>query len=383
MPTAKKTTRSSPRTAARPAPVAHEPEINFGEVQVGVLPTSAVLLDSLDEPLPLSYTVDSIDKAILAVMEQVGYVRKRRSPNAGVSYAFAGERDLIAAIRPWMVQYGIIVSVEDVTDVAENDYETKGGGRMHAASATVTFRLTHAPSGTSRIVKDRGEGADVSDKSNGKLMTYAYKNMLRRSFCIETGEDPDQFQPTVRARSDPKPVPHPDSTQMTPEERAVVEKAKQQRRAADVQKTQAAVAQMRTAQDVGPDFDAPATPVTHGRPAAIPPKPAAAPKPADPEWTNPKKRAQLNIRTKAGNDGFQTWLKKFAETFPAYQEKDGKPNQYHVLGAMFAADIKLVDDANYQQAFQKIAERARNKAAAAAITTHGEDPEEVLRRAGI
>jgi hypothetical protein len=135
--------------------------------------------------------VKNIHEAIVAIMEQVGYVQKVKSPN--LSYTFAGERDLIAAIRPWMVAYGIYAAVVATSDVVHEWYTTAKGSQMVNTTLNATIRFTHAPSGTFIDVTARGEGSDSGDKSMNKAATCAYKYALRQTFCIETGDDPDNF----------------------------------------------------------------------------------------------------------------------------------------------------------------------------------------------
>lgn len=132
----------------------------------------------------------NIFTAINAVMQEIGYVQKQRSP--GLKYTFAGEAALIGALRPVMVEQGIFGYVEDVFDVVQRDYTTVNGALMSDVSLSARVRFVHAPSGTSILVTARGEGADNGDKATNKAATGAYKYALRQTFMIETGDDPDE-----------------------------------------------------------------------------------------------------------------------------------------------------------------------------------------------
>ena len=132
----------------------------------------------------------NIHEAIVAIMYEVGYVQKTKA--AALNYTFAGEAALIAAIRPWLVHYGVYVHVAEVTEFAQLQYETANGKPMLNTTLRVTMRFTHAPSGTYIDVDARGEGSDSGDKSSNKALTGAYKYALRQTFCIETGDDPDK-----------------------------------------------------------------------------------------------------------------------------------------------------------------------------------------------
>lgn len=131
----------------------------------------------------------NVHEAIVAVMEKVAYVQKERK--AGLNYSFAGEAALIEALRPHMVAEGLYPYVAGISDVVHEEYATKSGGSMQSTRLLACVRFHHAPSGTFIDTYAVGEGADVGDKSANKAATGAYKYCLRQTFCIETGDDPD------------------------------------------------------------------------------------------------------------------------------------------------------------------------------------------------
>jgi hypothetical protein len=159
-------------------------------------------------------TAKNIHEAILEVMKRVDYVQKKKSPN--LNYTFAGEADLIAALRPAMLDSNITVAVVGISDWKMDEYTTKNGSRMVDATQLSVIRFTHAPSGSFIDVTARGEGADTGDKSSNQAQTGAYKYALRQTFMIETGDDPDNDASVERAparkpqqtRQD-KPAPAP------------------------------------------------------------------------------------------------------------------------------------------------------------------------------
>lgn len=134
-----------------------------------------------------------IHAAINAVMTEVGYVQKEHKQ--GLGYSFAGERALIEALRPSMVSHGIYCHVAGVQDVRHAEIPTRNGGVMQRVTIVATVRFTHADSGTSIDCMATGEGMDSGDKASNKAMTGAFKYALRQTFCIETGDDPDDSRP--------------------------------------------------------------------------------------------------------------------------------------------------------------------------------------------
>ena len=161
--------------------------------------------------------IANIHTAILAVYGQIGYVQKTRV--GGLNYSFAGETALIAALRPAMIEAGIVMHVQTVANVEHFQFETAKGSVQNVTLIHATVRFTHAASGTFIDVQSIGEGADVGDKSGNKSMTGAYKYALRQTFCIETGDDPDAHasEPVRGKRETPRrtttaakpdPAPH-------------------------------------------------------------------------------------------------------------------------------------------------------------------------------
>jgi hypothetical protein len=140
--------------------------------------------------------MSEVHAAINAVMKEVGYVQKLgRVTGSGPNYSYAGEKDLIQAIRPVMVEHGLMMYVSNIINVTRDTYSTKNGNVMNTTVITCEITFSHI-SGDSVKSFAIGEGADSGDKSANKAMTGAYKYALRQTFCIETGDDPDK-QPSV------------------------------------------------------------------------------------------------------------------------------------------------------------------------------------------
>lgn len=138
----------------------------------------------------------NVHQAVVNVMSQVGYVRKQRGGNLG--YSYAGEAALIEALRPYMVDNGLYVRVEDVEFIQQREYQSKNGAAMNEVILKLVMVFTHAASDTSVRACAIGMGSDTGDKSSNKAMTGGYKYALRELFMIETGDDPDK-DPSVEA----------------------------------------------------------------------------------------------------------------------------------------------------------------------------------------
>ena len=135
---------------------------------------------------------ESLREAQLAVMEDVGYVQKLGKVGTGkFGYTYAGEKELIAQLRPSMVTHGgVMYPVK--SDVYETEsYTTEKGSRVSIVLGTRVFRFEHVHSGDYTDVEVFAEASDRGDKRASKAMTLAKKYALREFFLIETGDDPD------------------------------------------------------------------------------------------------------------------------------------------------------------------------------------------------
>lgn len=129
-------------------------------------------------------TETNIFTAMLEVYKSTGYVQKTGKVAFGTTkYNYAGEADLIAALRPALIENGIICYP---LSAKVQSFE------RNIVTAEYVFRFYHAPSNTFIDVEAIGQGADTQDKAAYKAATGAIKYALRQSFIIETGDDPDK-----------------------------------------------------------------------------------------------------------------------------------------------------------------------------------------------
>lgn len=169
-----------------------------------------------DPPVWKEPAATDIYQAIARVYATVGYCQKQKAKeNAGgyrgLDYTYASESGLIQALRPAMVEQGVIMHIAEYLDLSRFTVPTAKGGTMNVTTLRAIVRFTHATSGTYIDVQALGEGADSGDKSSNKAMTCAFKYALRQTFAIETGDDPDKdqnheyIQPKVEAKAPPAP----------------------------------------------------------------------------------------------------------------------------------------------------------------------------------
>lgn len=166
----------------------------------------------------------NVFEAITAVMADVAYVKKDGRMTAGPQrYNFVQAEDIVAALRPSMVQHGLCMFPTRIDKVLDETYETQRGGKMNRVVLSVQYVLSHGPSNTNCVVAAIGEAADSGDKACNKAMTAANKYALRQAFQIETGDDDpdkhasaDQERAALPAKASGKPV-QPDESDPNPE----------------------------------------------------------------------------------------------------------------------------------------------------------------------
>jgi hypothetical protein len=125
-------------------------------------------------------------------MKEVAYVQKKGKVGDGkFSYTYAGESELIAQIRPAMVEHGIVMYPTTCKHVSTEEYTTSRGSRVSLFLGTRVFAFHHVDSGEIAFVEVFAEASDGGDKRASKAMTLAKKYALREFFLIETGDDPD------------------------------------------------------------------------------------------------------------------------------------------------------------------------------------------------
>lgn len=154
---------------------------------------STVITSTPDEWAKQKLRHATIGEAKLAVMREVDYCQKVQSQ--GLRYAFAGEAQLLAVIRPSMVRNGITITPIRMEILESAILTTSNDKKMQLVRIAVTFALRVALlDGTDACesIMSLGEASDTMDKAVNKAMTDALKYALRQAFLIETGDDPDR-----------------------------------------------------------------------------------------------------------------------------------------------------------------------------------------------
>ena len=118
----------------------------------------------------------------------------------GKSYKAVSERDIIDAVKPLEIQYGVYSYpvarrvLESQVLESESEYQGKVTKKTTFYERIETvYRFVNIDVPTDYIETTTfAEGIDSQDKGSGKAMTYADKYALMKAYKISTGDDPDQ-----------------------------------------------------------------------------------------------------------------------------------------------------------------------------------------------
>lgn len=128
----------------------------------------------------------NVFQVINEIAKQVGWVEKTGNVSYGkTKYDYASEADFLAAIKPLMDRYGLIVypAKVDVVGVLDGN---------NTILVTYRFVAVHSTSELNWVdIQTIGQGGSNDDKGMYKAMTGALKYAYRQTFRVGTGDDPE------------------------------------------------------------------------------------------------------------------------------------------------------------------------------------------------
>jgi len=124
----------------------------------------------------------NIYQRISSVMEEVKYVQKSNAAK-GIPYKSVKHDDVMGALHLPLVKHGIVV-VPSIVEMTQD-------GNRTTAKIEVSFVNIDDPEDRFTVTYF-GYGVDTQDKGPGKAFSYAVKYALLKTFCLETGDDPEK-----------------------------------------------------------------------------------------------------------------------------------------------------------------------------------------------
>jgi hypothetical protein len=124
----------------------------------------------------------NIHQRLLAIMADIDYIQKGPKTVNG-QYRYASHDQVTSALHPLFVKHRVL-PVPTTADMKQE-------GNRTSLLLKVDFVNVDEP-GQCVSVLFPGFGVDPGDKGPGKAISYAFKMACLKTFCLETGEDPDQ-----------------------------------------------------------------------------------------------------------------------------------------------------------------------------------------------
>lgn len=109
------------------------------------------------------------------------------------AYKAISESSVLNVIKPLLKKHGIVIFPVGVEIKEEHsEYQGKYGMTQRFLSCVhAKYKIVDADTGEFEILETVGYGTDSQDKGSGQAMTYAYKTLIQKTFCLFSGEDTD------------------------------------------------------------------------------------------------------------------------------------------------------------------------------------------------
>jgi hypothetical protein len=136
-----------------------------------------------------------IHKQMIAIMNDVGAIKKDKKNGSALKYAFRGIDDVYNSLHSVMAKHKVY-SVPEVINQVHEERRSKAGASLIYRVLTIKYTF-YAEDGSSVSATVVGEGMDSGDKASNKAMSVADKYCLVQAFKIPVSDmvDPDSETP--------------------------------------------------------------------------------------------------------------------------------------------------------------------------------------------
>ncbi len=135
----------------------------------------------------------NIHQRIIGIMSELHYIAKGDKTVNG-QYRFVSHDQVTSKVHPLLVKYGVTVipSVEDMIQDGNRTTVKLLINFVNSDNPSDSFMVRYISHGIDGGgTTKEGKQIPVGDKGPGKAISYAYKYALLKTFCLETGDDPD------------------------------------------------------------------------------------------------------------------------------------------------------------------------------------------------
>ncbi len=130
-------------------------------------------------------------------MADIQYLQKDDQVGSGnYGYKAISIEKVTESVRQAMIRHGLVIFPIEQVHMMEDKARLNNQGQQVLVPITtvdVRYKMVNVDKPEEfEIVVSSGTGTDPQDKGVGKAMTYAYKNLLLKTFAIPTGDDTDK-----------------------------------------------------------------------------------------------------------------------------------------------------------------------------------------------
>jgi hypothetical protein len=136
----------------------------------------------------------SLYKKMHAVMCESEAISKEMTVGFGQNaYKAVSEASVLNEIKPLLKKHGLVIFPVAMEVVDRYDIFTtaKGESSRLMTQVKAKYKIVDVDTGESEILETVGNGVDTQDKASGKAITYGYKALIQKTFCLFSGEDSD------------------------------------------------------------------------------------------------------------------------------------------------------------------------------------------------
>jgi hypothetical protein len=139
----------------------------------------------------------NIFQRINHVMQDVSYIQRGEKRVAN-QYRYVSHDQVSSVFHEALTKHGIVM-LPNVTSFKQDGNRTE-------VTIDISFVNIDEPTDLVKVTYF-GYGIDTGDKGPGKAISYAVKYALLKTFCLETGDDPDHDQKVVHEPANAKLEP--------------------------------------------------------------------------------------------------------------------------------------------------------------------------------
>jgi hypothetical protein len=162
------------------------------------------------------YKMGLYEKMYNVMCQSTGLDKSMEVGEGKNAYKAVSEAAVLGVVKPLLKANKLVIfPVKCVVDETHTEYQGKYGlSQRFLTKLVVNYKIVDIETGEFDLLESIGYGTDTQDKGSGQAMTYAYKALLQKTFCLFSGEDTDNTHSDTKEKNssykpEPKKAPEP------------------------------------------------------------------------------------------------------------------------------------------------------------------------------